>query len=628
MTVAAPAPAPGSRLDTLRPLPVVLRGWRAWYALTIAWNVLVHLAAAAGAAGAAWAVSLAVQRSVALQSGSGDPGAHASVSALLWLPTVLVLGATVVRAIAQWQESYTSHDLSFRVMARIRMWVFDALGRIAPAGLVGRRRGDVSARAMGDCEVLEIFYAHSSLYMIGRVVVTPILVLALAVVSPMIALVSIPFLVLLWLVPTLTRRPRIRWGDRIRTLMAQMGSDMQENVGAVREIVAFGLLPQRRGRLDDMQRELARLQRRTAALTAVDTALSGVVASALAITATAVGVGEVGAGRLDLVALPAAVALAGAIPSAILQWIATQRHRGNVAAAAERIADLLDAPDPLPVRTAADPAGGPSDGVGTTASDSSSSPTSPAPSGVVAPSDAPALDLRHVSFTWPGAPQPAVDGVDLQIPVGQTVAIAGRSGAGKSTLAQLLARWYDPSTGTISAAGRDLRALDREALPQQVRLVPQDPHLFAESVRENLQLARADEISDEEMWQALRSAGAEEVVAGMPDGLDTVLADHGRSLSGGERQRIALARAVLAPAPVLILDESVSQLDTGTAASVQSALLRPGTTTVVIAHRLVTLLQAERIVVMDGGRVVGDGRHEDLLASCPAYRALVEPQLR
>ena len=608
MTVAAPPPAPGARLDTLTPLPVVLRGWRGWYALTIAWNVLVHLAGAAAAAGAAWAVSLAVQRAVALEGGASAPsapGMDGSVSSLLWLPTLLVLGGTVIQALAQWQESYTSHDLSFRVMARIRMWVFDALGRIAPAGLVGRRRGELAARAMGDCEVLEIFYAHSSLYMIGRVIVTPLLVGALALLSPMIALVTVPFLALLWLVPTLTRPRRIRLGDQIRTVLAAMGADMQENVGAVREIVAFDLLPTRRASLDAAQRELAVLQRRSAALTAVDTALSGVIASALAIAATAVGVAEVAAGRLDLVMLPAAVALAGASPSAILQWISTQRHRGNVASAAQRIGELLDAPDPLPVQQEA------------------SAPGACAPDAA----ESPAVVVNGVRHTWPGAPAPAVDGVDLEIPAGQTVALAGRSGAGKSTLAALLARWYDPSTGSIRVHGTDLRSLDRSALPEVVRLVPQDPHLFAESVRENLQLARADAVGEEEMWGALEAAGAADVVAAMPQGLDTVLADRGRSLSGGERQRIALARAVLAPAPVLVLDESVSQLDTGTAASVQAALLREGTTTVVIAHRLVTLLQAERIVVMEAGRIVGDGTHQQLMDSCPPYRALVEPQL-
>ena len=606
MSVAAPAPPPGSRLDALGTLPAVLKGWRTWYALTIAWNVLSHLAGAAAATGAAWAVSLAVARTVQLHS--IDPATAAElppVASALWLPAALVLGGTLLRALAQWQEAYTSHDLSFRVMARIRMWVFDALGRIAPAGLVGARRGDIASRAMGDSEVLEVFCAHSSLYMIGRVIVTPILLAALALLNPLIACTAIPFLALLWLVPTLTRERRIRAGDRIRVLMAQMGADMQENVGAIREIVAFGLLAERRARLDAAQRELARVQRRTAALTALDTALSGVIASALAITATAVGVSEVAAGRLSLVALPAAVALAGATPSAILQWISTQRHRGNVTSAADRIAAVLDAPDPLRVRRAA--------------------PANPHPAAPVGPT--PALRLRDVTHTWPGAPGPAVAGVSLDIPAGQTVALAGRSGAGKSTLAALIARWYDPEAGSIRVHGTDLRALDREELPERVRLVPQDPHLFAESVRENLQLARADAITDDEMRDALRTAGADGVVSAMPDGLDTVLGDHGRSLSGGERQRLALARAVLAPAPVLVLDESVSQLDTGTAASVQSALLRPGTTTVVIAHRLVTLLQAERIVVMDAGRIVGDGTHAQLMAECPEYRALVEPQL-
>jgi ABC-type multidrug transport system fused ATPase/permease subunit len=594
MTASVPPPPVGTRLDSLSSLRHVLTGWRAWYALTLGWNVVVHLAAALGAGAAAYTVAAAV-RGAAPQD--------------LILPALLVLGATLLRAAGGWQESYTSHDLSFRVMARVRHWIFGALARIAPAGLAGRRRGDLSSIALNDSEALEVFLAHSSLYRIGRFLATPLILLGLALIDLPSALACLPFLLALFAIPTLTRRAALREGDRARRTLTAMAADVQEDVGAVREIVAFDLVAERRARLGRLQDELLSAQTRTVARTGLESAAAGIAAALLAVAVTGVGVLQVEAGRLELVWLPVAVAVAASSPSAILQWISTSRHTGHTAAAARRIEQVLDAPAPLPLATATDgtPAG-----------------TGGAPGDLV---------LEDVSFRWPGAPGPALDRVTLRIGSGETVALAGRSGAGKSTLAQLLARWYDPESGRLVLDGRDLRTIPLPMLRARVRLIPQDPHLFAETVRENLLLAATDEaheqrLDDAALWAALTDVGARDLVARLPEGLDTVLWDRGRSLSGGERQRLALARAALHPGQVLVLDESVSQLDTGSAAVIQDGLARVDRTTVVIAHRLVTLLRAPRIIVLEDGRIVGDGTHGELLDACPAYRALVEPQLR
>lgn len=597
----AAQPPRGTRLDSLRSLPHVMAGWRAWYVLTLLWNVVTHVGGAVAAGAAAYAVALAVR---------GAAPSH------LWAPTVLVLVVTVIRSIAQWQEMYTSHDLSFRVMARFRTWIFSGLARIAPGGTANRRRGDLASITMNDSEVLEVFLAHTSLYRIGRFLATPIILVGLAVISPAIALVCVPFILALLAIPMLTRRASIREGERARRTLASMAADVQEDVGAVREIVAFGLAPQRRLRLEGFQDALLRAQTRIAVLTGIETASSGIAASVLALAATGVGVVEVAAGRLDLVWLPVAVSVAGASTSAIQQWIGTSRHTGNTAAASRRIEEILEADSPLATSDDA-----------VAASEASSAPAidQSGPHGT-------GISVHDVHFTWPGGTAPALDGVDLQIAGGETVALAGRSGAGKSTLAQLIARWYDPSTGQIELDGVDVRGFELADLRARVRLVPQDPHLFAETVRENLLLAAGpdradDEIPDEALWEALETAGVADAVRRLPAGLDSVLSDHGRSLSGGERQRLALARAALHVSDVLILDEAVSQLDTGTAARVQEALGDEGRTTIVVAHRLVTLLSAPRIVVLEAGRVIGDGTHEELLAHCPGYRALVAPQL-
>ncbi|UFU06462.1 ABC transporter ATP-binding protein [Ruania halotolerans] len=597
------APPQGVRLDDVRALGVVLAGWRGWYVAALAWNALVHVAAAVAAGAAAYAVAAAVT------------GAARGSEVALALPTVLVLGATLVRSVAVWQEAYTSHDVAFRVLARVRAWVFAGLARIAPGGVARRRTGDLATISTNDSEALEIFLAHSSLYIIGRFVATPLIVVGLAVISLPAALVTLPFLALAWLVPLAARRSAREQGRRARAVTAEIGADMQENVGAVREITAFGLLDDRLRRLGDQQTRLWRAQRATTVRTGVETAVGGVLSSLVVVAATVVAVREVTAGRLAIEWLPVVAAVAGTTPSAIAQWAATTRHYGNTAAAARRIEEILDAPDPLPVAPgAAVPGATTAEGRGALAG---------SPDRV----NAPHIQVESVTYSWPGAPRPAVRDVSVVVRAGETVALAGASGAGKSTLGALLARWYDPDEGRILVGGTDLRALDRTTRSSTVSLVPQEPYLFAESVRENLTLAVPHDLPDNALWEALERTRAAEVVRRLPDGLDTVLADRGRSLSGGERQRLALARAALRRPQVLILDEAVSQLDAHNEVALRESLIGTATTTVIIAHRLSTLVTTPRVLVLEGGALVGDGPHDELLTECEAYRRLVLPQL-
>lgn len=582
----AAAPPAGTRLDGIRSLRHVLVGWRAWYGIALLWNAIGHLAGAAATGAAAYAVASAITR-------TGTD---------LLVPTLLVAGATILRSVAVWQETYVSHDVAFRVLARVRGWVFRALARIAPAGVTNRRTGDLTTTSTNDSEALEIFLAHSSLYIIGRVLATPLIVLGLAVISVPAAAVTIPFLALAWLTPLVARRAAVVHGRQARHALAELGADMQENVGAVREITAFGLLPHRLERLTQLSRRLWRAQRATSIRTGIESAVGGVVSALIVVVATIVAAAQVRSGTLDIAWLPVVASVAGATPSAIAQWAAVTRHYGNTAAAARRVEALLDAPDPLPVIESDEP------------------DTDP-------PSGALPLELENVTFRWQDAPSPAVAEISLSVPAGQTIAIAGASGAGKSTLAQLIARWYDPQAGRVRIGGRDLRTVARDDLPDLVCLVPQDTFLFAESIRENLALAAQAEVSEDRLWAALDRSRASDLVRRLPHGLDTVLADHGRSLSGGERQRLALARLALRNPSVVVLDEAVSQLDVANEEAVQSSFEDTDQTTVIIAHRLVTLLRAERIVVLDRGRVVGDGTHPDLLAGCEAYRRLVLPQM-
>jgi ATP-binding cassette subfamily B protein len=234
----------------------------------------------------------------------------------------------------------------------------------------------------------------------------------------------------------------------------------------------------------------------------------------------------------------------------------------------------------------------------------------------------------RVSFAYPvGRDAPTLHDVSFHIPPGETVAIVGPSGAGKSTIFQLLMRFYDPQSGAILLDGNEIRTLRVEDLRRQIAIVPQDPIIFGISVAENIAYG-VKGIPDAAIRQAAIQAGADEFIRALPEGYDTPLGERGMTLSGGQRQRLAIARAIVRDAPVLLLDEATSSLDAESEALVQSALelLMRGRTTLVIAHRLATVLKADRILVMESGRVVEEGTHASLVASGGLYARLARLQ--
>ncbi|WP_166348266.1 ABC transporter ATP-binding protein [Phytoactinopolyspora limicola] len=583
-------PAPGTPLVSRTGLRSALgRSWPI-FATCVLLNLVSVAAGAAGAAVGAWAVSRAI-----LGASADD----------LVTPVVVVAACVAVRAGATWLEAWLSHDLSFQMMSRVRGWIFTSLARIAPAGLARRRTGDVATTTLADSEALEIFYAHSSIYVASAAITTPVLAVGLGIVDPVVAVAVVPVLALAGIAPLMLRRRALRHGQAIRDTLAELAADVSENAGAVREIVGYGITADREERIRELDQRLGRLQVANARRAGLETSVAGVVAILCVLVAGAVGAWRVGNGTLDATLLAPAMTLAGFTPAALLQLIGVTRHTGTTHQAAQRIAALLYAPTPV---------------------DRSGTATIPG-TGTIG------LTAHQVGFTWPGTADgpPTLQDVNLRIAPGENVAVAGRSGAGKSTFAALLARFADPDDGEVQAGGTDLRALHPQAMAAAVGLVPQDVFLFHDTIRANLLLAVSEPegVDDDALWHALETAQIAELVRTLPDGLDAVVGERGAALSGGERQRLALARAILAGARALVLDETVSQLDVSSERDVRDALAadRTGRTTIVIAHRLSTLLGAERIVVLDHGRVVGDGTHHELLETCATYRELVEPQL-
>jgi ATP-binding cassette subfamily C protein CydCD len=305
-------------------------------------------------------------------------------------------------------------------------------------------------------------------------------------------------------------------------------------------------------------------------------------------------------GRLDAALLPVAVLLAMSAFVPVWEIAQTGRQLADTLGAARRVHAVHT--EPVPV----------SDGAGV---------------GRVAPAG-PAIELSAVSFTYPGRRRRALSEVAFAVPRGSTVALVGPSGAGKTTIANLLLRFWDPDDGAIRLGGHDLRAYGLDELRRQVALVAQDTYLFNDTLGGNIRLARP-EATPAELSAAVERAALSDFVAGLPEGLDTLVGERGAQLSGGQRQRVAIARAFLKDAPILILDEATSHLDAVSEQQVRGALdlLARDRTTVVIAHRLSTVRSAERIIVLDDGAVAEIGAHAELLSRGGLYAHLVSRQL-
>ena len=515
-----------------------------------------------------------------------------------WLWALAVVAP--LSGVLHWLESWIAHDMAFRLLAEMRIDVFRKLDALAPAYLVRRRIGDLMALATHDVELVEFFFAHTVAPAFVAILVPAAVLAVLAWASPWLALTLVPFLAAVGLSPFLMRGRVDRLGSEAREAAGELGAVAVESVQGLGEIVAFQQEAARGAQLDALSERHIRLRlpffRELTAQHSLLETFTGL--GGLAVVAA--GAALAARGAVDPAALPLLTLLAMAAFLPVSEIAQIGRQLADTLGATRRIYALAN--EPVPV---VDGPGVPERREG-----------------------AASLTLDRVSFAYPGQNRRALDAVTIEIPAGRTVALVGPSGAGKTTTAQLLMRFWDPDEGRITLNGADLRDYKLDDLRRRIALVAQDTYLFNDTLRNNIRFARPD-ASEADLLAAVVHASLGDLVDTLPDGLDTPVGERGTSLSGGQRQRVAIARAFLKNAPVLILDEATSHLDAANEQAVRRALdrLQADRTTIVIAHRLSTVRDADLIVVMEDGRVVETGTHEALLAKGGLYARLISRQL-
>ncbi|MES9540642.1 thiol reductant ABC exporter subunit CydC [Actinomadura sp. NPDC000600] len=519
-------------------------------------------------------------------------------------PPVLMLMVAIVavrafglgRGVFRYVERLAGHDATFRILADLRARVYERLERLAPSGLPAFRGGDLLNRLVADVDAVQDLFLRVLLPCTVAAVVGGASVGLAWLLLPSAGVVLLLALLLAglaapWLSSVLSRRAERRTTD----LRGELTSHVVDTLQGAPELIAYGAAPEQLAKAAQLDRDFTRATARSATTAGAGAAISALAGGLAVWGSLAVGVPAVRSGALDGVLLAVVVLLPLAAFEVVAGLPMAAQYLERVRRSAARIFAVLDAPPPV------------------------REPDAPAP----LPAAPYTLAVEDLRARWtPDAPY-ALDGVSLDLAPGRRCAIVGPSGSGKTTLASVLLRFLEPSGGRTSLNGVDLRALSGDDVRRVIGLCAQDAHLFDSTVGENIRLARPG-ATDEEIRDALRRARLLDWVESLPDGLETRVGEHGAQVSGGQRQRIALARALLADFPILLLDEPAEHLDIATADELTADLLTAteGRTTLLVTHRLAGLEAVDEIIVLDGGRVADRGTHADLLDRPGPYRSL------
>ncbi|EGT4254176.1 cysteine/glutathione ABC transporter ATP-binding protein/permease CydC [Citrobacter amalonaticus] len=506
------------------------------------------------------------------------------------LPAAGVRGAAITRTAGRYFERLVSHDATFRVLQHLRVHTFSKLLPLSPAGLARYRQGELLNRIVADVDTLDHLYLRVISPLVGAFVVIMVVTIGLSVLDVTLACTLGGLMLLtLFIMPPVFYRAGKTTGQNLTHLRGQYRQQLTSWLQGQAELTIFGASDRYRAQMEATELQWHEAQRRQSELTALSQALMlliGAIAILLMLWMAAGGVGG-NAQPGALIALFVFCALAAF--EALAPVTGAFQHLGQVIASAMRITELTE-----------------------------QKPEVTFPTDVSDVPDRVTLTLRDVSFSYPEQAQKALDSLSLQVNPGEHIAILGRTGCGKSTLLQLLTRAWDPQQGEILLNGRPIATLNEATLRKTISVVPQRVHLFSATLRDNLLLAAPD-ASDEQLANTLRHVGLEKLLDDA--GLNSWLGEGGRQLSGGELRRLAIARALLHDAPLMLLDEPTEGLDATTESQMLELLaeVMREKTLLMVTHRLRGLARFDQIIVMDNGQIIEQGNHADLLAQQGRY---------
>jgi ATP-binding cassette subfamily C protein CydCD len=517
-------------------------------------------------------------------------------------PSVADLGVSVVgvrffglsRGLFRYLERLVSHNVTFRLLARLRVWFYEKLEPLAPARLMDYKSGDLLARIIGDVETLENFYVRVVSPALTAILIGLLVSLFFAAFYPPIALALLGlFLVLGLVLPLLAQIVSRVPGRRLIAQRAEIQTQLVDGIQGLADLLAFGRGTDCAHQISLAGRSYGETQKQMARISGTHSAAGAFLANlglalVLYLVIPQVTAGNINGAMLGTFALMtfASFEAVNPLPPAAQLWNSSRE-------AARRLFEVVDA---QPVS---------SDEVLSEHSEVRNYE----------------LQITNLAFTYPNQSIPALKDVSFTVPFGNSIAIVGPSGAGKSTVAHLLFRFWEYDSGDISLGGESLKVLNQDEVRKRFALISQNSYFFNTSIRENLRLARRS-VSQEEMEAAARAAQIHEFVMNLPKGFDTFIGEQGLRLSGGERQRLAIARALLKDAPILVCDEPTANLDPWTEKQVLATLfdVMKRKTLILITHRLIGLENVETILVMDGGRIVERGSHDELVHQNGLYR--------
>jgi ATP-binding cassette subfamily C protein CydCD len=527
-------------------------------------------------------------------------------------PSIADLGVSVVgvrffgisRGLFRYLERLVSHNVTFRLLAKLRVWFYEKLEPLAPARLMDYKSGDLLARVIGDVETLENFYVRVVSPTLTAVLIGLIVAIFFASFYPLIALVLIGFFLTLgFILPLLSQIVSRKPGQRLITQRAEIQSQLVDGIQGLADLLAFGRGKDRADQIASIGIKYGSTQKQMARISGVHSGLSTLLTNLglwlmLVLVIPQVTAGDIKGVMLGTFALMtfASFEAVNPLPLAAQRWNSSRE-------AARRLFEVVDVEPEI--------------------QENRKQRVESSSSQLLVSS----IQLSNLSFAYPNTTTPALRDVSFTVPPGKSIAIVGPSGAGKSTIANLLFRFWEYESGEISLGGESLKSLNQDEVRKRFALVSQNSFFFNTSIRKNLRLA-SPSMSQEEMETAARDAQIHELIASLPKGYDTLIGEQGLRLSGGERQRLALARMLLKDAPILVFDEPTANLDPLTEKQVLDTLFRVmrGRTSLLITHRLIGLENMDEILVLEHGRVREHGTHHELLNTSTLYRRLWDLQ--